>query len=392
MKGYTNPVPPNASTLLCGRYRLDEVVGRGGVAEVWSAWDERLDRAVAVKVLRPGGHFPVGLSHGLGREAQAAARLNHPNIVRVFDTDEFDGQPFIVMEHLPGDTLADRYEVGEMADGWLTDIGMQVADALAAAHDHGVVHRDVKPGNIMLTADGSAKLGDFGIATNLDVATSVDGDGDGDRTATGLILGTPAYLAPERIEGAPATVAGDVYALGVVLYEGYAKCKPFEGPTVAAVAHAVLNRRPKPLEQIRPDLPATLTRAVDRAMAPAPEDRFDSAAEMAVGLRASRPKVAVSPADSDATVAIPIGATQVTGAFPALFDPANRRRVAVASAGALMLWLLVMTAWAVGGQGELDPAPIAPPATAAETPAPAPAVTETPPANAKGKKGDKGKD
>jgi len=170
------------------------------MAEVRAGTDLRLQRPVAVKFLPAGMAARGDIRRRFDAEARAAASLSHPNAVGVFDTGEADGRPYIVMERLPGETLADRIAAGPVDPEWLRTVMGEVLGALAAAHAGGLVHRDVKPGNILLTADGHAKIADFGIAKSLEGTTRPP-----DLTGTGLLLGTPAYLAPERIDGAPAT-------------------------------------------------------------------------------------------------------------------------------------------------------------------------------------------
>src|SRR5205085_5453763 len=183
-------------TTLADRYQLRGLIGRGGMGEVWAARDLRLERDVAVKRLSPHLASEPGVRERFEAEARAAAGLNHPNVVAVFDSGEHDGVPFLVMELLPGRTLADELADGPLAPERARRIGAEVAAALAASHAAGVLHRDVKPGNVLLAADGTAKVGDFGIAKSTEGL---------DLTTTGTIVGTAAYLAPERLAGAPAT-------------------------------------------------------------------------------------------------------------------------------------------------------------------------------------------
>ena len=195
----------------------------------------------------------------------------------VYDTGEHEGVPYIVMERLPGDTLADRIATGPvLTEAEARAFGRQVLGALDAAHHVGMVHRDVKPGNILLTGEGSAKIADFGIAKSLEVSA--------DLTGTGQLIGTPAYLAPEQLSGDPASPLSDLYALGVVLYEGLAGRKPFEGDNAMVTARAVAAGDHLPLGTLRPDLDDALVRAVERAMDPDPSARFPSAAAMGAAL------------------------------------------------------------------------------------------------------------
>jgi serine/threonine protein kinase len=269
--------------LIGGRYRLGEVIGRGGMADVYDGIDERLERAVAVKLLRSEMAVRDDIRIRFQAEARAAAGLSHPNAVAVFDTGEHEGVPFLVMERLPGQTLADCINAGPLDPEWLCPAAAGVLGALAVAHAAGIVHRDVKPGNILITADGTAKIADFGIAKSLPSGDEARAD----LTASGQVLGTPAYLAPERLEGAPATPQSDLWAFGVVLYEALAGRKPFDGPSPLAVARAVADGVHVPLGTVRPDLDPGLVATVERAMALDPADRFATADAMAAALAGS---------------------------------------------------------------------------------------------------------
>ncbi|MEN3315207.1 MAG: eukaryotic-like serine/threonine-protein kinase [Acidimicrobiaceae bacterium] len=262
------------------------MIGRGGMAEVFAGVDRRLGRPVAIKLLLPAMAARPDIRSRFEAEARAAASLSHPNAVAVFDTGEHDGVPYIVMERLGGETLGDRMTDGPVDPDWLITVAIEVLGALAAAHAVGLIHRDVKPGNILLAADGRAKVADFGIAKSL------ESDGDVDLTTTGQLLGTPAYLAPERLDGTAASPRSDLWALGVVLYEALAGFKPFGGTTPLAVAGAVTAGAHRPLSEVRPDLDPALVSCVERAMAHDPSARFASAGEMAGALTAPAPGAA----------------------------------------------------------------------------------------------------
>jgi len=266
-------------TTLADRYELVEVVGRGGMGEVWAARDLRLDRDVAVKLLSPHMASQAGVRERFDAEARSAARLNHPNVIAVFDSGEHQGTPYLVMELLAGRTLADELDLGPLDPERARSLGVEVLGALAASHQAGVLHRDIKPGNLLVAADGSTKVGDFGIAKSTEGL---------DLTSAGMIVGTAAYLAPERLAGHPATAQADLYALGVVLYEALSGQKPFRGDTPMSLLRAVEAHDAVPLSVARPDLDASLTATVDRAMAADPARRFASAADMAAALQGRR--------------------------------------------------------------------------------------------------------
>lgn len=270
------------------------------MADVWGAVDVRLHRPVAVKVLRADLAARPELRVRFTAEARSAAGLSHPHAVAVYDTGEFAGRPYLVMERLPGRTLADRIAAGPVDPAWLRQVMVDVLGALGAAHAAGIVHRDVKPGNILLTDDGRAKMADFGIAKSVEV-----GGADADLTATGHLVGTPAYLAPERIDGRPATPQTDLYGLGVVAYEALTGERPFPGDSPLAVALAVTEGRYRRLSEARPDLDPALVAAVERAMAPDPGQRFASAADMARALEGGAAVAAAAP-----TVEVPAPGTR----------------------------------------------------------------------------------
>ncbi|WP_433611077.1 serine/threonine-protein kinase [Dactylosporangium sp. CA-139114] len=248
------------------RYRLIEPLGAGGMSVVWRAFDEVLERPVAVKVLAPKLHADPDSRRRIQAEARAAALLSHPHIAQVYDFGHGpDDVPYVVMELVTGRSLE---EVGPLPPETVLRTGAELASALAAVHARGLVHRDVKPANVMLT-DGGAKLVDFGIS-------AVAGD---ESDVGGQILGTPAYLAPERIRGLPTTAATDVYALGLLLYRALAGHFPWpEGASTTGVLEAHRRTRPAPLPDDLVDAPVAA--AITRCLAKAPENR-PSAAEMA---------------------------------------------------------------------------------------------------------------
>ena len=296
--------------MLSDRYRLGEPLGRGGMADVVAGFDERLRRDVAVKLLRPELAARADVRARFEAEARSAAKLVHPHVVAVFDSGEHEGTPFLIMERLSGETLADHIDGPSTDPAWVAGVGADVLAALSAAHAAGVIHRDVKPGNVLLDAQGRAKVADFGIAKSLE-------DFD-DVTATSHVLGTPAYIAPERLEGATAAPAADIYGVGVTLYEALSGHKPFRGDTAVAVSVAVRTGDAVPLSEARPGLPPALVAVVERAMARDPARRFASADAMATALAASVATSAL-PAN-DETVAMDTSATQMLPVADASFQ------------------------------------------------------------------------
>lgn len=277
--------------LIAGRYQLRGVLGYGGMAEVRDAWDLRLARAVAIKLLSPSVSARPDMMDRFRAEARTAASLNHPNIVAIFDSGDHAGTPYIVMERLPGATLADEIARGPMSSARLRAILDDVLGAMATAHSAGVLHRDIKPGNILLTASGPAvKVADFGISKTIDSAY----------TRTGEILGTMAYLSPERISGAPASATDDLYAVGVVAYEALTGFPPFRSDNLGALARSIMDEQPLPVTEIRADADPDIVAVIERAMSRDARCRYGSAAQMRAAVRAQsafRPatKVLASP-------------------------------------------------------------------------------------------------
>jgi serine/threonine-protein kinase len=263
-------------SMLGGRYRLMELLGQGGMATIYRANDRQLGRDVAVKVLRPEyGDDPDFLGR-FRQEAQAAASLNHPNVVAVYDYGDDPAGPYIVMELVEGEDLASLVRRnGPLAPRQAARLGAQIARGLAAAHERGIVHRDVKTGNVLLTPDGRAKVVDFGIARAI---------AEAQLTLPGTTLGSVHYFSPEQARGETATSSSDVYSLGVVIYELLTGRRPWEGDSAAAVAMARLSGPIPAPSDVRPGVPPALDAIVWRALARDPAERFPSAAAMADAL------------------------------------------------------------------------------------------------------------
>ena len=253
--------------LIGGRYRIDGLLGAGGMARVFDAFDERLERRAAVKILRAETRALPGMRERFQQEALIAARLVHPHIVAVLDFGEDHASSYLVMERLPGTTLRDEIVArGPLSTQRVMLVMAETLDALAAAHARWVLHRDIKPSNILLQRDGHTKITDFGIAKSFDIRTDPPPLTD-DMTMTGVVLGTPGYLAPERRSGHPATVQSDLYAVGAVMVEALTGQRLASGPA--------------PMEKLVPPL----RDVARRAMATDPRDRFASAYDMAQSLR-----------------------------------------------------------------------------------------------------------
>jgi serine/threonine-protein kinase len=280
---------------IAGRYELEELVGTGGMSSVYRAHDTLLERNVALKILHDQYTTDDDFVERFKREARAVARLSHPNIVTVIDRGEDGGKQFIVFEYIDGENLKERLvRSGRLPVRDALELALQVARALAFAHEHGLVHRDVKPQNVLLNGDGRAKVTDFGIARSLDV------DGV---TQTGTVLGTSNYIAPEQASGNRVDQQTDVYSLGVVLYELLAGDVPFPGETFVTVALKHVNEPPPNLLDVRKDVPVRVANAVDRALAKDPDRRFESMEAFAAELEAclTSPEQS-SDDDADATV------------------------------------------------------------------------------------------
>lgn len=273
-------------TRLPERYADPRPIGRGGMGEIFLAEDQVLGRKVAVKLLEHRFARDEQLRARFTREALTAARLSaHPHIVTIFDVGECDGRPFIVMEYLPGGTVAERARTGRVSQddalAWLDD----TASALDEAHAAGVVHRDVKPANLLLDERGGVHVGDFGIARVVDETS-------GGMTLAGTVLGTAGYLSPEQARGEPATAASDVYALGVVAYELLTGGRPFEGGSSTEEAAAHIHQPVPPASERGVDLPRDVDAVFERVLAKQPEERYGHAAEFVAALgEALRPPV-----------------------------------------------------------------------------------------------------
>jgi serine/threonine protein kinase len=334
--------PVVEGVVLGGRYRLGTRLGGGGMADVYDGVDERLRRAVALKVLRPELAADPTCRRRFEAEARATARLSHPNVVAVFDSGHEGGRSYLVMERVAGETLAERIARGPVDQPWLKEMALDVLGALAAAHAAGILHRDIKPANILITPGGRAKLSDFGIAKAVDPVSACS-DAGVDPTATGLVIGTPFYLAPERLQGRPATPQSDLYSVGIVLYEALTGRKPSVADPDLPVAPASRGAWPPDARRFRPDADPVLIHVVTRALDPDPAARFPSAADMARALYDTGPAP---------TARLPAAAWPATTAATAR---RRRRRWPAALVGAALLAALLIATLVLSAHGRSGP-------------------------------------
>lgn len=349
-------------TVFNGRYELHRRLGRGGMAEVFLARDLQLDRPVAVKVLFTEYANDPAFVARFRREAQAAANLNHPNIVSVYDWGQEHGTYYIVMEYVDGPTLAELIRRdGAVDPERAIDIADDVASALGHAHARGVLHRDIKPGNILISSTGRTKVADWGIGRAMDAAA------DENLTQTGAVMGTATYFSPEQAQGLPLDPRSDLYSLGVVLYEALTGAPPFQGDSPVAIAYKHVHEQPRPVRVANSAVPAGLEAIIDQLLAKDPAARYASADSLRADLRRFRegapleaatravPRVGAAAATGDigATQAIPAAqATRAAAAYrdhtralaaeQAAFEEPPEKRSSPAFLVALVLLLLVL--------------------------------------------------
>lgn len=320
----------DAGDLIQERYRLLSRLGSGGMAEVWSATDERLERTVAVKFLAPQLSEDPEFLVRFFSEAQAVARISHPNVVQVLDFGEHSGAPYLVMEYVSGGPLTDRTGEPWSVDE-ASDLIGKAALGAGAAHALGIVHRDIKPGNVLLSEDGSAKLADFGIAASARSERL---------TATGAAIGSPHYISPEQASGRDATPASDVYSLGILIYELLTGRRPFEGDNITAIAIAHVEQDPVPPRALVPEIGPETDALVLRCLAKDPDARYADGNELAAALEHSE-DVSVAVTTTDETDLV-------------LETPWRSRRDVLV--GSLLVIALVVLAVTVLARGDQPPA------------------------------------
>ncbi len=331
---------PNLVGTQLGKYQLRAEIGRGGMGTVYLGYDPMLDRKVAIKVLAPHLVWEPGFVERFLREARSAARLRHPNIVTIYDVGQQEDRYYIVMEYLAGQTLAQYIaQGGPFSSKHALPVLSQLADALDYAHRQGLIHRDVKPGNVIVAGDGRATLTDFGVARAVQETRL---------TATGSIVGTPQYMSPEQARGDPVDHRSDLYSLGVVAYEMLTGRTPFAATTPHAVLHKLIYEAPPPLRSLRPDLPPAVETVMARALSKEPDARYQTAREMIAALEGALTAPAGQQAELPPTVAAaPPSPRQGEREPPA--PPAAADAAPPATNRLWLWWLLVgVLGWAVG--------------------------------------------
>ena len=268
-----------------GNYRVLAKLGSGGMGTVYRAQDTRLDRQVALKLLPDASLFDKDTIHRFRNEARAASSLNHPNICTVYDAGDYEGIPYIAMELLDGQTLAEKIDGKPLPTEAILRIGMEVCDALQCAHEKGIVHRDLKPSNIFITTRGDAKLLDFGVSKKLKVETTNASTVATTLTMQGQVVGTAPYMSPEQLQGRQVDARTDLFSLGAVFYEMATGLQAHRGDSTATIMAEILRGEPRPVRLLNPEIPAELQRVIRKALEKDPADRYQSARELMIDLR-----------------------------------------------------------------------------------------------------------
>ena len=332
--------PPLLGETLSGRFRIEEFIGRGGMGDVYLAYDERLERQVAVKVVPSGMLAEGSVRKRLRREARALSRLNHPNIESLIDFETEGDVEYLVVEYIEGETLSDMLHSGPLVEKQIARLGQQLAAGLAAAHSQGVAHRDLKPGNLRVTSDGRLKILDFGIAKVIKPRSEIVGKDSTTESSSGdmALAGTLPYMSPEQLLARPVDARTDIYSAGAVLYEMTTGQRPFWDEAKPALVDAILNRQPVPARALNPRVSPEMERIISKCLQKEAENRYQSAQELEVDLRQL-----AAPETGTPTQPPPRGL-------------ARRRRTVWAMVGAGMLALVAVAlswrglhGWLVGG-------------------------------------------
>jgi serine/threonine protein kinase/beta-lactam-binding protein with PASTA domain len=340
------------NTVVDGRYRILNRLGSGGMAEVWCAQDTQLGRKVALKILQPRFAQDQEFVERFRREASAAAGLQHPNVVNVFDRGEFDGTYYIAMEYVAGASLRDLINEGMSVEA-AVGVTRQILAAAKFAHSHGVIHRDFKPGNVLVDREGRATVTDFGIAKA----------GVSEITQTGSVMGTAQYLSPEQAQGLAVTAASDLYSIGVILYEALTGRVPFEADSAVAVALKQVSEVPRPPSELNPAVPTALDAVVLKAMSKDPANRFQSADEFDAALTEAERNPSVPPVETASFTPVPVATPETAEPSAAPPPPAppredeeegkRRRWWRWAIIGVLIAGLVGLAVWALTRPGQV---------------------------------------
>jgi Tol biopolymer transport system component len=335
-----------ASGTKLGPYEIQALVGAGGMGEVYRARDARLDRTVAIKILPASFSTDPDRMQRFAQEARAAAALNHPNILSIFDIGDEKGSPYVVSELLEGETLRERLRTGPLSSRKTIDYGLQVARGLAAAHEKGIVHRDLKPENLFITTDGRVKILDFGLAklTLPEAATGADAPTVHGVTEPGLIMGTAGYMSPEQVRGQTADQRSDIFAFGAILFEMISGKRAFHGETSADTMSAILKEEVPELSETARNVPAGLERIVRHCLEKNPSQRFHSAGDLAFDLE-SLTEISATSSKSGAQAAVATARGEE-----------SRRKLTSVAGGVVLAAALIGLGWWIGrGSGVLPP-------------------------------------